>query len=83
MTIELVIFKVINNTNKLDIFYAKQIFAVDNNETLTSDITLLPIISFMGSNGHLMGVPGIKKISEQIYEGRDIKHMPGKPVERV
>ena len=83
MAIELVTCKVINNANKLDSFYAKQIFAVDNNETLTSDITILPIISFMGSNGHLMSVPGIKKISEQIYEGKDIKYMPDKPVERV
>ena len=84
MAIELVICKVINNTNKLIRFYATQIFAVDNNENLTSHITILPIINFMGSNGHLMVGPGIEEISEQSCEGKDIKHiMPGKPVERV
>ena len=44
---------------------------------------MLPIISFMGSNGHLMSAPGVNEISEQIYQGKDIKHRPGKPVERV
>ena len=51
---------------------------------MTSHITILPIINFIGSNGHLMVGPGIEEISEQSCEGKDIKHiMPGKPVERV